>query len=190
MQSDISRTWLNGKLLLATPTMNDPRFEKAVIFICAHDHGGAMGIMINHERPDIVLSELLAQFSCSLPPDCSDFPVFQGGPVETARGLLLHSSGILHSQSIRIDDQFAVTGTIDALRDIISGTPSHYILFALGYAGWSPHQLENELAQNAWLVVDADFDLVFKTPADAKWHKALKKLGVDPNFLASTAGHA
>jgi putative transcriptional regulator len=121
----------------------------------------------------------------------ADFPVLQGGPVEAARGLLLHSIDFLKKESIRIDADFAVTGTVEALQDIVSGknAPAEK-LFALGYAGWTGGQLESELAQDGWLVVDADPDLVFRTPMEEKWEKALKKLGVDPHFLISAAGHA
>lgn len=185
------RTWLCGKLLLAMPGMTDPRFQRAVIFVCAHDVGGAMGIVINHEMVNVPLSLLLAQLDVT-PPEggFADFPVLQGGPVETARGLLLHSSDVMKSESVRIEGGFAVTGTIEALRDAVCGTGPANTLFALGYAGWSPNQLEREIADNAWLVVDADPDLVFRTPIGSKWDKALKKLGVDPAFLAAAAGHA
>ncbi|NBX66846.1 MAG: DUF179 domain-containing protein [Proteobacteria bacterium] len=188
--TDQDRTWLGGKLLIAGPDMSDPRFRKSVVFLCAHDAGGAMGIVINHELPDVPLSLLLTQLSMKPADGFADFPVLQGGPVETARGLLLHSGDFCKSESIRIDASFIVTGTIEALREIVSGTGPADKLFALGYAGWGPDQLEGEIAQNAWHVVDADPDLVFHTPAALKWEKALKKLGVDPAFLATTAGRA
>lgn len=184
------RTWLGGKLLIAAPNMSDPRFSKSVIFMCAHDVGGAMGIVINHEMPDVPLSLLLTQLSMTPSDGFADFPVLQGGPVETARGLLLHSGDFCKSESIRIDASFIVTGTIEALREIVSGTGPVDKLFALGYAGWGPNQLEDELSQNAWLVVDADPELVFRTPAHKKWEAALKKLGVDPAFLTMAAGRA
>jgi putative transcriptional regulator len=182
--------FLSGKLLAAMPSMADPRFHRALIFLCAHDAGGAMGIVINNELSDLPISFLLAQLSVDAPDDFADFPVLQGGPVERARGLLLHSSDVLKTESIRIDRDFAVTGTIDALREIIAGSGPSDKLFALGYAGWSPGQLEAEIADNAWLVIDADPELVFRTPPSLKWDRALKKLGVDPAFLTATAGRA
>ncbi|MBU6235358.1 MAG: YqgE/AlgH family protein [Alphaproteobacteria bacterium] len=184
------RTWLAGSLLIATPTMSDPRFKKSVIFMCAHDAAGAMGIVINHELPDVPLSLLLTQLAVKPSENFADFPVLQGGPVETARGLLLHTDDFCKSDSIRIDNRFVVTGTIEALREMVVGEGPADKLFALGYAGWGPEQLEGELAQDAWLVVDADPELVFRTPANQKWEKALKKLGVDPAFLAASAGRA
>lgn len=181
---------MTGKLLAAMPAMGDPRFHKSVIFMCAHDGKGAMGIVINNEMSNLPLSLLLNQLSLNVSDDFDDFPVLQGGPVETARGLLLHTSDVLKSESIRIDRDFAVTGTIEALREIVSGEGPGDKLFALGYAGWGAGQLEAEIADNAWLVIDADPELVFRTPAAQKWTAALKKLGVDPAFLSETAGRA
>lgn len=185
-----SAGFLAGKLLAAMPAMGDPRFHRSVIFLCAHDEKGAMGIVINNEMSNVPLSLLLSQLSLKVGDDFADFPVLQGGPVETARGLLLHTSDVLKSESIRIDADFAVTGTIDALREIVSGEGPSDKLFALGYAGWSAGQLEAEIADNAWMVIDADPELVFRTPADQKWEKALKKLGVDPAFLTASSGRA
>jgi putative transcriptional regulator len=187
---DAGSRFLTGKLLAAMPSMSDPRFAKALIFLCAHDANGAMGIAINNELTNIPLSLLLSQLSLPTADDFEDFPVLQGGPVETARGLLLHSSDVLKTESIRIDRDFAVTGTIEALREIVAGVGPHDKLFALGYAGWGPGQLEAEIADNAWLVIDSDPDLVFRTPPSIKWEKAIRKLGVDPAFLAGSAGHA
>lgn len=190
-RQDISdRTWLGGKLLVAAPDMPDPRFKKTVIFMCAHDTGGAMGIVINHEMPDVPLSLLLSQLSLKPDEGFADFPVLQGGPVETARGLLLHSGDFQKSESIRIDTDFIVTGTVEALKDIVAGQGPADKLFALGYAGWSAGQLEAELAQGGWLVVDADPDIVFHTAAHLKWERALNKMGIQPAFLTTTAGHA
>jgi len=182
--------FLTGKLLIAMPQMNDPRFKKTVIFLCAHDAKGAMGITINQELETLPLSVLLSQLHLSAGDDFDDFPVLQGGPVETARGLLLHTDDVLKTDSIRIAPDFAVTGTIEALREILQGKGPADKLFALGYAGWGPAQLEAELADNAWLIVDADPDLVFRIPANQKWERAIRKLGIDPGFLTTTVGHA
>ena len=182
--------YLDGQLLVAMPSMPDERFARTVIYMCAHSEEGAMGIVINNEMSHVPLSLLLAQLSLPTGEAFEDFPVLQGGPVETARGLLLHSSDVMKSESIRIDRDFAVTGTIEALREIVSGAGPSDKLFALGYAGWSAGQLEQEIAANAWLVVDADPELVFRTPAARKWEKALRKLGIDPGLLSGAAGHA
>lgn len=182
--------WLTGKLLMAMPAMSDPRFHKAVIFLCAHDKGGAMGIVINHEMAHVNVSLLLSQLSIEAGSGFGDFPVLQGGPVETMRGFLLHSSDVLKAESIPIQNEFAITGTVEVLRDIMNGEGPRDKLFALGYAGWGPGQLETEIQSNAWLTVEADNDLVFRTPNAQKWEKALAKLGINPAMLSDVAGRA
>jgi putative transcriptional regulator len=185
-----SGSWLTGKLLAAMPVMSDPRFRKSLIFLCAHDANGAMGIAINSEMTHVPVSLLLSQLSVPTGDDFADFPVLQGGPVETARGLLLHTSDVVKSESIIIDRDYAVTGTVEALREIVGGSGPTDKLFALGYAGWTAGQLEHEIAENAWLIIDADPELVFRTEANQKWEKAIRKLGIDPYQLASGPGHA
>lgn len=189
-QNQGNQQWLTGKLLLSMPQLTDPRFTKAVIFICAHDVGGAMGIVINQEMAHLPLSFLLDQLALKPSDSFEDFPVMQGGPVETSRGLLLHSTDVLKQDSVRIQDSYAVTGTVEALHDIVTGHGPVDKLFALGYAGWDSGQLESELAGNAWLVVDADPEIVFRTPVSGKWERGLQKLGIDPAFLNASAGHA
>lgn len=183
---------LNGKLLIAMPSLEDPRFERAVIFMCAHDQKGAMGIVINKTVDDLTLSKLLEDLSINLhDKDKTDsIPVFVGGPVETRRGFLLHSSDFESKDTIKVNKDYAVTGTIDALKEAMSpeGPQSH--LFALGYAGWDAGQIEKELIENSWLVCEADKDLIFSTDIQEKWGKALSLLGVDPLKLNSTYGLA
>ena len=184
--------YLAGRLLLAMPAMGDPRFHKAVIYMCAHDENGAMGLVINHTLPGIDLSQLLQQLH--IPPGAQnktlESPVMSGGPVETARGFVLHSNDFQQSDTIRIDNHFSVTGTIDALKAIASGDGPENMLFILGYAGWSPGQLDTEIQQNAWLVADPDPELIFGAAPDEKWTRAVKKLGVDPGMLSGDAGRA
>lgn len=186
--------YLSGKLLLAMPSMTDPRFARAVIFLCAHDSNGAMGIVINHPMPDMKFPELLGQIKISPPAEAAkpvpDIPVMKGGPVETARGFVLHDGIYKKPDTIHVDDRFGVTGTVDALKDIARGEGPNKIVFALGYAGWGAGQLDKELQENAWLSVDADPTLVFDTAAADKWDKAFKSLGVDPGMLSGTAGRA
>lgn len=183
--------FLAGRLLLAMPAMGDPRFHKAVIYMCAHDENGAMGLVINHALPGVDLSQLLEQLNIT--PDkerTSDKPVMSGGPVETARGFVLHSNDFSQSDTIRIDDNFSVTGTIDALKAIASGEGPDNMLFILGYAGWSAGQLDQEIQQNAWLIADPDPDLIFAASPEEKWTRAIKKLGIDPGMLSGEAGRA
>jgi putative transcriptional regulator len=183
---------LNGKLLIAMPSLEDPRFERAVIFMCAHDPKGAMGIVINKTATDLTLSKLLEDFSINLhDKDKTDsIPVFVGGPVETRRGFLLHSSDFQSKDTIKVNDDYAVTGTIEALKQAMGQDGPHAHLFALGYAGWSAGQIEKELIENSWLICEADKELIFSTNIQEKWSKALAILGIDPSKLNSTYGLA
>lgn len=186
--------YLNGKLLLAMPSMTDQRFTRAVIFVCAHDANGAMGIVINQSMPDVKFPDLLRQIKTAKPLEISktmsDIPVMQGGPVETARGFLLHDAAYKKPDTIHVDDRFGVTGTVDALKDIAKNEGPQRLVFALGYAGWGAGQLDKELTENAWMSVDADAEIVFTTPPKDKWDRAFKKLGVDPGMLSGIAGRA
>lgn len=188
------QNYMTGRLLLAMPGMGDPRFHKAVIYVCAHDENGAMGLMINSVLPGVDLSELLSQLDIDVGSEIkeksSDMPVLSGGPVETARGFVLHSSDFCQDDTIEINDKVGVTGTIDALKAIASGKGPEQMLFLLGYAGWSKGQLDQEIQQNAWLITDADSELIFAATPEEKWDLAVKKLGVDPAMLSAVAGSA
>lgn len=184
---------LAGRLLLAMPAMGDPRFHKAVIYVCAHDENGAMGLVVNQRLPGVDLRQLLLQLDIppgAAAPDAAKTPVMSGGPVESARGFVLHSSEFRHPDTIRIDDSFSVTGTIDALKAIASGHGPRDMLFILGYAGWSPGQLDREIQDNAWLIADADPSLVFAADPGEKWDRVIGRLGIDPGMLSGAAGHA
>lgn len=181
--------YLKGKLLLAMPDMGDPRFSRSVIFICAHDKNGAMGLVVNQTITGIDGQELLEQFDI-IPDQGFDIPIYHGGPVETSRGFILHSNDYLQSDTVPVVEGFSVTGTIDALRAAAKGEGPKHLLFALGYSGWTAGQLDNELQQNAWLVVDADPELIFTTPKDHLWAEALKRTGIDPAMLSPSGGRA
>lgn len=186
--------YLKGKLLIAMPSMNDSRFERAVIFICAHDAGGAMGLVINNTMPEVNFIDLIKQLKIEsdIKIDLSKLkmPVMCGGPVESARGFLLHSADFSHDDTLNVDGDFGVTGTVDALKDVALGRGPEDMLFILGYAGWTAGQLDAEIQQNTWLVVDADPALIFESTADEKWSHAIAALGVDPSMLSATAGRA
>lgn len=194
MAEDKEEQYLTGKLLLAMPSMSDPRFERAVIFICGHDENGAMGLMVNHTLVGIKIEQLLDQLGLTsdinVDLEALNMPVMNGGPVDTGRGFLLHGSDFNQEDTIRIDDDFGVTGTIEALKDIAAGKTPEQMLFILGYAGWDAGQLENEISQNAWLVVDPDPGLIFSAEADDKWQQAVQKLGFDPAMLSNAGGRA
>lgn len=186
--------YLSGKLLLAMPAMADPRFARAVIFLCAHDVNGAMGIVINHPMPDVKFPELLNQIKVQIPGETPKplphIPVMKGGPVETARGFVLHDGAYTKPDTIKVDGRFGVTGTVDALKDIARGEGPEKMVFALGYAGWGAGQLDKELQENAWLSIDAEPALVFEGTPQDKWDKAFKTLGIDPGMLSGIAGRA
>lgn len=182
---------LNGKLLIAMPEMADPRFTHAVIFLCAHSEEGAMGLIVNKPTNDVRLSDLLDQLDIARDAEARDLPVHFGGPVEHGRGFVLHGYGY-HSaiSTLDVNDDFAMTATLDILEDLAQGRGPGHALIALGYAGWGPGQLESEIAQNAWLICDADPELVFATPDRMKWEAALGKLGINPLTLSGAAGRA
>jgi putative transcriptional regulator len=188
------KNFMAGRILLAMPGMADPRFHRAVIFVCAHDSNGAMGIVVNHRLPGLELHELMRQLQIN--PVITDAntgagqPVMSGGPVETARGFVLHSPDFRQSDTIRINDSFSVTATVDALKAIATGKGPNAMLFALGYAGWGAGQLDKELQANAWLVADADPELIFTAIPDLKWETAIRKMGIEPGMLSDVAGHA
>ncbi|MBN2907514.1 MAG: YqgE/AlgH family protein [Rhodobacteraceae bacterium] len=183
---------LGGKLLIAMPGMGDPRFDKSVVFLCAHSDEGAMGLIVNKPMSQLSFAELLEQLDIPRDPQAPDIRVHFGGPVEHGRGFVLHSGDYDGGSdaTLRVDSRFGMTATLDVLQAIASGKGPKSVLLALGYAGWGPGQLEGEIGQNGWLTCDADPDLIF-TGADArKWERALGTLGIDPLMLSSAAGRA
>ena len=190
--------YLEGQLLIAMPAMGDPRFARSVIYMCAHSPEGAMGIIINHRAPNIDFTELLEQLNIvpeaeriSLPSAVDAMSVYLGGPVEVGRGFVLHSADYYKADStLPIDESVCLTATIDILRDIAKGSGPDKALLALGYAGWAPGQLENEIQANGWLHCPADLELIFDPHVDGKYTRALGKIGIDPVRLVNDSGHA
>ena len=191
-------SYLEGQMLIAMPTMGDPRFERTLIYLCAHSEDGAMGLVINKRASNITFPELLKQLSIQISPesgvlgaDVETLPVLFGGPVETGRGFVLHSQDYYSDEStLPVADDVGLTSTIDILRAIACGTGPTHALLALGYSGWAPGQLEAEIQANGWLHCEADADLLFAAGLDDKYEKALAKLGVDLSLLSGDAGHA
>ena len=182
---------LSGKLLIAMPGMSDPRFSKSVIFICAHSSDGAVGLIVNKPTPELKLGDLLDQLEITKSPEHRDIRVHFGGPVELGRGFVLHSADYQSEDAtLKVDDNFGMTATQDILGAIASGTGPDSAVLMLGYAGWGPGQIENELVENGWLVADASLKLVFGTDSGAQWGDALKSLGVDPVSLSAASGRA
>ena len=189
-QTNIEDIYLPGQLLIAMPSMTDPRFEKTVIYMCAHNSDGAMGLVINRAIDSLTFPELLEQLEIDSGSGGDQIRVLFGGPVEQARGFVLHSSDYLQDASLVVDDNVVLTATIDILRAIADGTGPNNCLLALGYAGWGAGQLDSEIKSNGWLSVDADEDLVFGCDLDEKWERAMTKIGIDPRMLSDSAGHA
>ena len=195
---DAAGSYLDGQLLIAMPVMDDERFARSVIYVCAHSSEGAMGIIVNRRAGSIDFPELLAQLdiiddanNIKLPESAESMKVLKGGPVETGRGFVLHSSDFfIDDATLPIDDGICLTATVDILRAIANGGGPKHALLALGYAGWAPGQLEDEIQGNGWLHCAADDDLIFGTDIDEKYMRALQKIGVAPGTLSAEAGHA
>ncbi len=193
-----SRGYLDGQMLIATPTMQDERFSRSVIYICAHSSEGAMGIIVNHPAPHISFPDLLVKLDVipkanliELPPAAGGVKVLKGGPVETERGFVLHSADFfIENSTLPIDEGICLTATLDILKAIAKGNGPASAILALGYAGWAPGQLENEMQQNGWLHCSADPELIFGTDIERKYERAMQKLGIRPGMLSSEVGHA
>jgi putative transcriptional regulator len=192
------RGYLDGQMLIAMPSMRDERFSRSVIYVCAHSSEGAMGIIVNQLAGNVNFPDLLVQLEVipaadliQLPQRAGTVKVLKGGPVETGRGFVLHSADFfIENSTLPIDDGICLTATLDILKAIARGDGPASAVLALGYAGWAPGQLENEIQENGWLHCTADSELIFGSDNDGKYAKALKKLGIDLGMLSSEAGHA
>ena len=180
---------LQGKLLVATPHVGDPLFEKSVIYMCLHGEDGAMGVVVNHVHHALTFTEVLENLSIDalVPPRGR---VTRGGPVQEQRGFVLHSPDYTHDTTIKVTDDVCLTTAVEILRDIAEGVGPENYLIALGCSQWSPGQLEQELEANAWLSIEPDHDLIFVSENEPAWKQAIDKLGIDPGQLASIGGHA
>jgi len=188
---DQGESFLEGKLLIALPGMTDERFAQTVIYMCAHSAKGAMGIVINKPIPGLSFAEVLKQLQIETKPLIGEFPILYGGPVETGRGFVLHSGDYEGSDStLPVSEDISLTATLDILRALAEGRGPKQALFALGYAGWAPGQVETEFQRNGWLHCKADPSLVFGVDPEAKWRTALQRLGIGPSGLVADAGRA
>lgn len=194
--------YLEGQLLVAMPRMTDRRFRRSVIYLCAHSDQGAMGLIVNQNADHIDFPDLLERLGLDseiygpegealMPDDVLTMPVHNGGPVETGRGFVLHSSDyFIADTTLAIRDGVCLTATLDILRAIAKGKGPDRAMLALGYAGWSPGQLESEIHANGWLHCPCDLDLIFDDDNESKYSRALAKIGIDPSHLVADAGHA
>jgi len=192
------RGYLDGQFLIAMPGMQDSRFSRSVVYICAHSADGAMGIMVNQPAPQITFRDLLVQLNLipegpeiRLPDAADTMLVHRGGPVETGRGFVLHSADyFIENSTLKIDKDVCLTATLEILKAIALGTGPRNAMLALGYAGWAPGQLETEIQANGWLSCKGSPDLIFGADLAQKYDQALATIGIDPARLSSEAGHA
>lgn len=194
-------SYLEGQLLIAMPTMTDPRFARSVIYMCAHSDEGAMGLIINQTATNLSFPDLLDRLEIYPEDeqpnfdmnDVPDVPIHVGGPVETGRGFVLHTADyFVEDTTLTICNEICLTATLEILKAIASRQGPRRSILALGYAGWSPGQLESEIQANGWLNCPASTDIVFAQDDGGpdKYERALAALGIDPTFLISDAGHA
>ncbi|SMY06813.1 YqgE/AlgH family protein [Flavimaricola marinus] len=182
---------LSGQFLIAMPGMGDPRFAQSVVYMCAHSDEGAMGLIVNKPTPEIHFSDLLTQLGIDSEPGMRDIRVHFGGPVEQSRGFVLHSSDYLDGPTtLQVADDMAMTASLDVLEELAAGRGPSSSLMALGYSGWGPGQLEDEIAANGWLTAASRADIVFGRASEHKWSAALKSIGIDPMTLSADAGRA
>ena len=187
--------FLEGKMLIAMPSMGDSRFERTVIYMCVHNPEGAMGIVVNKPAENITFPDLLDRLSIHSPdihaPNHIACPVLAGGPVEMGRGFVLHTQDYFSEEAtLPVDENVGLTASVDILRAMATGCGPSRALLALGYAGWAPGQLDAEIQANGWLHCEPDPDLLFGLDLAAKYHEALAKLGVNISLLSGEAGHA
>ena len=185
-----AETTLTGQVLIAMPTMADQRFAQSVIYLCAHTEEGAMGIVLNRPLAAPTFSDLLKQLGVDPMPPARSIRLCQGGPVDNARGFVLHTADWTGDGSLRVDETMALTASLDILKAIAGGGGPAQGVLALGYAGWGPGQLDDEIQKNAWLSAPADLSLVFDDNHETKWRRALATLRIDPLLLSTAAGRA
>ncbi|WP_047046207.1 YqgE/AlgH family protein [Vibrio mexicanus] len=185
---------LTNHFLVAMPGMQDPYFQRRVIYVCEHNDEGAMGLMINAPI-DVTVGSMLKQVDVEpahpqLVTESLDKPVLNGGPVSEDRGFILHQPKDRYESSLQMTDKISVTTSKDILSVLGTEAEPNSYLVALGYSGWEAGQLENELAENSWLTIEADPDVIFNTPITERWQKAVQMLGIDAAQLSNQAGHA
>jgi putative transcriptional regulator len=190
-----SGTTLNlaNHFLIAMPSMQDPIFGGTVVYICEHNDKGVLGVVINKPTDmtmEILFERIELKLADGLHSEVVNEPIMFGGPVQDDRGFVLHSPCARYSSSLTVTDEVAFTTSIDVLEAVANGEGPQRLLVSIGYAGWSPGQLEDEIGRNGWLTVGADAHVLFDLPIEERYFAAIKLLGIDPMMLASEAGHA
>ncbi|MBE6451530.1 MAG: YqgE/AlgH family protein [Alphaproteobacteria bacterium] len=186
----LNNKYLTGKCLVATPFIDDERFVDTLVYICSHGKDGAMGFIVNRKLKDFSFADLAVKMPLNPNLNLDSMFLYQGGPIEKIRGFVLHSSEYFKQGTLKIDNNIAVSSSLDVLTDIAYGIGPENNLIALGYSGWEPLQLEKELIHNQWLVVDAHKDLLFNTPDELKWERALDETKIDFNRYINITGYA
>jgi putative transcriptional regulator len=184
---------LANHFLIAMPSMEDPVFGGTVVYVCEHNENGVLGVVINKPTDmtmQVLFERIDLQLSNGLPEPMVDEPIMFGGPVQDDRGFVLHTPGARYSSSLTVTDEIAFTTSIDVLEAVAKGAGPQRMLVSIGYSGWSPGQLEDEIGRNGWLTVGASADILFDLPIEQRYVAAMKLLGVDPLMLTSEAGHA
>jgi len=181
---------LTGQVLIAMPGLDDPEFDHSVVYICAHGEDGAMGLIVNRPLPKPSFPDLLRQLNIGDTPPIRAIGLGKGGPVENARGFVLHSADWTTDDSLRVGEDVALTASLDILKAIANGSGPHRGFLALGYANWGPGQLDREMRENAWLTADADPELLWGSDHEGKWSRAMSKLNIQPGRLSSLSGSA
>jgi putative transcriptional regulator len=184
--------YFEGQLLVAMPSIEDPRFERSVIFLCSHSAEGAMGLIVNRQLPGLTFNMLMSQLELEGKAADEKRPIYAGGPVETGRGFVLHSAEFRQDSTLVIGEasSIALTATVDILKALADGQGPKQAIIALGYAGWAAGQLDRELTKNGWLTAEASPHLLFETPDEQKWPRAIESLGISVSLLSGEAGHA
>jgi putative transcriptional regulator len=182
--------YFTGQLLIAMPGMQDERFYKTVIYLCAHTDDGAMGLVLNQVIKGLSFPGLLEQLGIDGGVSDRSVPIHFGGPVESGRGFVLHSNEYQQDATLEVDGDISLTATVDILKAIARGRGPKHSLLALGYAGWGPGQLDDEIRANGWLQAPADMDFIFDDGQVDKWERSIARIGIDPSMLSDEVGHA
>lgn len=188
--SDQEKGFLTGKLLIAMPHLESPYFQQSVIYVCGHDETGAMGIIINKPLLTVTFKDLLEQLEIEFSHEVPDLSIYYGGPIEIGRGFVLHTTDYLVDSSTIVDKNLALTATLDILKAIATHQGPHSMIIALGYVGWGAYQLEQELQNNGWIVIDGNADLIFEKDVDNIWKIAMASIGINPSNISIDFGHA
>ena len=181
---------LTGQIIVSMPSLEDERFYKTVIYMCAHSSEGSMGIIINKKIDYDLYPDLLEQLGIDKPLNNKKLFIRYGGPIESGRGFVLHSDDMLRKETLNIDKGVALTSTAEFFDDLSIGKGPKNSILALGYAGWAPGQLEAEILQNSWMSLQVDTSFLFDNEVSRKWTQAYKIMGVDPNNLSFQSGRA